>query len=524
MTLFILGLVVAIAGILISFALAANSNIPKFVVLALRIVAPVIGIVMVFISTAIYVEDNKAGVVTVKFGTDLPTGQIIATNGEKGPQAKVLPPGWHFGYWPWQYDLEDVDNIEIPQGHVGVVEAKDGSKPLAKGEIFAPEWENPTDMLDAEKFMKEGIKGPQLTVLTPGQYRYNPRLFKITAKKALEVPIGTVAVIKANAGKIYEGDNIKLVNGVPIVPNEHRGIWAKALPPNAYYLHPNAYIVTLVQTTNRVYSYVEKNAIGVKTSDSFEFPVDVRVSVKVSAEDAPDVVAMLANPDSDTNKDGFNVLEDRVILPLIRAIFRNNAETMNAIQYVQKRSEIESTATEKFAKGLERFKITTDGVYIGELGIKDTPEGKALMQTQTDKEIANQEIETYKQQKIAEEERAKVVKAKEDAEQEKQKAEAAAKVIIAEDEGLAIQKRADGEAKATLVKEQAIAEAYRAKVEALGGVDNLVLLESISKLSEALPKTELPKFLMLGSGDGGGGLDAAVKAKILNLIENQEKE
>ena len=173
MFLFILGMIIILAGLVISFVLP--DEVPMPVRWLLRMLAPVIGAVLIIISTAIYVEDDQAGVVVVKFGQDLPTGQIIATNGEKGPQAAVLPPGWHFGYWPWQYELTAVDNITIPQGAVGVVEAKDGSLPLPKGEIFASEWDSSSDMLDGNKFMAKGHKGPQLTVLTPGQYRYIAR-------------------------------------------------------------------------------------------------------------------------------------------------------------------------------------------------------------------------------------------------------------------------------------------------------------------------------------------------------------
>jgi regulator of protease activity HflC (stomatin/prohibitin superfamily) len=505
---FILGLLLVIVGIVVPIILAKNTKVPKMALHAIRFGVPVVGLLVMFVSTAIYVEDNQAGVVVVKFGSDLPTGQIIATNGEKGPQARVLPPGWHFLYYPWQYDLEAVDNITIPQGHVGVVETSDGANPLPKGEIFAPEWDNPVEMLDAQKFMTTGVKGPQLTVLTPGQYRYNPRLYKITAQKALEVPIGTVAVIKANAGAPFEGEKVT-VNGVPIVPKGHRGIWNEALSPNAYYLHPNAYVVTLVQTTNRIYNYIGKNAIGVKTLDSFEFPVDVRVSVKVSAEDAPQVVAMLATPDADPNKDGFNVLEDRVILPLIRAIFRNNAESMGAIQYVQQRTLIESGATLKFSEGLKKFNITTDGVYVGELGIRDTEEGKALLQTQTDKEVAIRQKETYNEKRLAEIERSAMVEAEENANQEKNKAIARAKVDIAEQESQAVIKMAKGEA-----------EAYKQKLEALGGVDNFVKLEMIKMISGDW-KPVLPNTLVIGGGEGGM---SAVEALMLKSLTEKTKK
>jgi hypothetical protein len=43
-----------------------------------------------------YVSENSLGVVTKNIGfTSLPPGKIVATAGEKGPQATILPPGWH---------------------------------------------------------------------------------------------------------------------------------------------------------------------------------------------------------------------------------------------------------------------------------------------------------------------------------------------------------------------------------------------------------------------------------------------
>ena len=114
----------------------SGNKMPGFIKFSIRLVGTVVAVIIIVASTAIYVEDNQAGIVIRKFGADLPTGQIIATKGEKGPQARVLPPGWHFFYWPWLFDLKTVDNMTIPQGNVGVVEAMDGATALPKGEIF----------------------------------------------------------------------------------------------------------------------------------------------------------------------------------------------------------------------------------------------------------------------------------------------------------------------------------------------------------------------------------------------------
>jgi uncharacterized membrane protein YqiK len=520
---FILGSVILLAALLAILvgikteSTSRNSGF-KFGALGGGVLAAIVGVIMIIVSTALYVEDNQAGIVTKKFGTDLPAGKIIAVNGEKGPQADVLPPGWHFGYWPWLYQLTPFDNVIVPQGAIGVVTAMDG-KPLASDDIFAPAWESPSDMLDARKFLEgDGRKGPQLTVLPPGQYRDNPRLFKIEGHSALEVPVGSVAVIKSNVGELYvpkEGEVVQSVNGVPIVPNGYRGIWADALQPNAYYMHPAAYVVKFVQTTKRVYSYTdrerastksdrpeENNSVEVKTKDGFKFPVDVRVSVKISAEDAPYVVAMLADPDVDDNNDGFDTLEERAILPSIRSIFRNTAETKGALEYLDSRSSIEEDATRLFAEDMKEFKIDVDRVYIADIGLDKTEQGQDLLATQTDKELAKQQQETNEEKERAQLSRAAVVKAEEDANQEKQKAAAKAQVIIAEDEAAAAIKRAEGDA-----------AGYAAKVEALGGTENFIKLEMFKMVLDRW-NGELPlKTLVMGGADNGG-LDTATLAAI----------
>lgn len=523
MVLFVFGLLVFGGGI--AFAFLVNQFISqKALRYSIASSIGLLGLILVIVSTAIYVEDNQGGIVIRKFGDDLPPSHIIATNGEKGPQAKVLPPGWHFGYWPWLYTLESVHNQEIPSGNVGVVFARDGQS-LPRGEVYAQEWESPTDMLDAVKFLgsdgKEGngFRGPQLTVLPPGQYRYNPRLYKIVTKPALTVKVGEVVVVKANAGKNYKGEDETLVNGVPIVPNGHRGIWATALTPNQYYLHPDAYEIIHVKTTNRIYSYTSTsrlskldrpqndNSISVRTMDGFEFPVDVRTSAKISAENAPYVVARLADPDADQDSDGFDTLEEIVILPAVRAIFRNSAEQRGALEYVGTRSTIEKTSTVLFAEKLKEYKIDTDGIFVADIGLSKTPEGKELLKTQTDKEVASQQQETWHQKKLAEIARAESVKAQTEADREKDKVDAKVKIEISKDMAQAEIEKAKGQAEATIKN-----------AEAWGGVDNYKTMRMVEILSNTWGG-EGPEVLVIG---GENGLNAAVLSKFLQEVKDSK--
>jgi regulator of protease activity HflC (stomatin/prohibitin superfamily) len=530
---FIVGLALLAASIIGIFALKSilSSRLVRGLIITLMMIGSAVCIVW---SSALFVEDNQGGLVIRKFGSDLQSGKIIATNGEKGPQAKILPSGWHFGYPPWLYNLESVDNINIPQGKIGIVTARDGS-PLPAGDIFGREWDSPSDMLDAEVFLNNGgERGPQLTVLPPGQYRYNPRLFNIELAAALNVPIGTVAVIKSNVGPMDNSstNQVEVMNGVPIVPKGNRGIWNIALTPNQYYLHPQAYEARFVQSTKRLYTYelnpTKDESIRVRTSDGYEFPVDVRVSVKVSAENAPFVVAMLGDPDSDRNQNGFDILEEKAILPSIRSIFRNSAESANALAYVNSRSTIENSATEAFKKDMQTYKINVDKVYVADIRLDDTEDGKILLKTQTDKELAENQKATYQQQVLAQAERAKQIEASEQADQKKNIAAAAAQQTIeqgiakaniakAEGQSLSAIKVAEGQAKARLILAQAEADArmkmamadadYNAKmVESLGGVDNYTKMQLVG---DALKKWQggVPTY-NVSSGSGGGSIEA----------------
>ncbi len=477
------------------------------------------GLALVVFSTTLYVGDKETGIIIVKFGKDLPPGQIIATQGEKGPQARVLPPGWHFWYWPWLYKLETVETKVIGEGMVGTVVAKDG-QPLPEGETFAQKWQDVRSMLDGQMFLAsgQGYRGPQLTVLPPGEYRYNPRLFEIRQEPAMEVQVGEVVVIKANAGPDFEGE-AEDVNGVPIVPNGYRGIWAKPLTPQLYYLHPSALIPTRVRTTNRIYSYTSgagkgrNNPIGVRSKDGFEFSVDVRVSVKITAENAPYCVALLKDPDSDSDGDGYDTLEERVVLPSIRAIFRNSAEHRDALEYVNTRSEIEKQATEQFARKLELFRVNTDGVFVADIGLSETTQGKQLLATQTEKEIALREKETWQQKMEAEMERAKTVRAEEEANQEKDKAQARAKIDINQALAEAAVAEADGQK-----------QVYLKKIEALGGVDNFVRLEVTKMILEGLENVKLPEVLVVSGAGSGTDSSGAMDALVARMLQQAQKQ
>ena len=459
--------------------------------------------------------------------------------GQKGPQAKVLGPGWHFGYWPWSYEVEKVGTVMVPNGQIGVVTALDGQV-LPGGTVFAPAWKSADDMLDGTKFLAGGIgfRGPQLSVLTPGNYRINPRLFKVEMKPVTLVAAGEVAVVKANAGESYTGPEKVTVGtaGVELVPQGFRGIWRQPLLPGAYNLHPDAFQVVKVKTTQRVYTYQRVDragplpgdrkahqansdySISVRSKDGFTFPVDVRLSLSVAAENAPYLVALLGDPDrvmkDEQEDEELEILEARLVLPTARAALRNVAETLGALEYVARRSHVETMTSTLVESGLRPHNLTVHGAFIGAIGLDSTDAGQKLLLTQTDKEVASNQRATYQQQQQAEVARQQFIRSREEADQQKQLVEAEFAVKTSIERAKAQIESAKGEAEQIRITAEARKQSYDLLASAIGK-EGVTLLESLRLVKEGQIRITPEVLVQGGSGGTESGMSDALTATIL---------
>jgi hypothetical protein len=127
--------------------------------LSLRVVFVAIALICLAATSYIHIDSDEIAVLNKIYGTtSLPGQHIIATNGEKGPQAEILTPGWH----PWFlvnviYQVENKKVVSIPSGEFGFLNAKDGV-PLRPDQFLADAFppEHVLDMLDAEYFLTYG--------------------------------------------------------------------------------------------------------------------------------------------------------------------------------------------------------------------------------------------------------------------------------------------------------------------------------------------------------------------------------
>src|SRR6202451_381961 len=151
---------------------------------ALRLAFGLVAIYEILSTSILSIPANQVGIVRKIYGfANIAPGHIIATRGETGYQAEIIPPGT-FRISILFNVLSRVDLLPVvvvPNGFSGGRVAR-GGEPLWAGQIMADAWPDAEQQkfLDAEFFMTHGgQKGLQLSVLKPGLYPLNLALFQV---------------------------------------------------------------------------------------------------------------------------------------------------------------------------------------------------------------------------------------------------------------------------------------------------------------------------------------------------------
>lgn len=219
-------------------------------------------VLRVFLGMIIIPED-KIGLVTKKFvlfgaNKQLPDGKIIALNGEPGFQADTLAPGLYWGYWIWQYTIQQADLTVIPKGKIGLVSAKDGAQ-LPVGSILARHADC-DNYQDARAFLTGGgQRGKQVGYLNNGVYRINTHLFELYASDITNIEDGMVGVVTALdgtpldqgniAGKLIENHNNFQDFDKFLANGGQRGLQIQVIQAGNYSLNPWAVEIEKVEMT-----------------------------------------------------------------------------------------------------------------------------------------------------------------------------------------------------------------------------------------------------------------------------------
>ena len=405
--------------------------------LSLRIVFVVIALICLAATSYVHVESDEIAVLNKIYGTtSLPGEHIIATNGEKGPQAEILTPGWH----PWFlvnviYQVENKKVVSIPSGKYGFLNAKDGA-PLRPDQFLADAFPagHELDMLDADYFLTHGgQRGPQTTILTPGNYRLNTYLWDLSIYNAVDVAEGFVGVVKSNVINSVHFGNLnadkpascqqKMVStnasGEAVAAREAKtdegkltailvpvgciGIWEKALQPGRYYANEAAYKITMMSTRVQTWEFkggYKKRYIDLSLDqagnltqsprsedrpvppgsadpaitpfvEGWLVPLELRVLAQVTPDNAPFVVASVG---------GLPEIENNIMVPTIRSIVRNvvGAQGRHVLDLADNRAELEHAVEDAIRPEGLRAGIVIKEVKVRRSGITARAAGFAV--------------------------------------------------------------------------------------------------------------------------------------------------
>ncbi len=528
------------------------------------------GLVSFALTSFVLIDSRSVGhLKRIYAWNELPEGRIIALDGQKGPQARVLGPGFHFmPFVRVLYSVEQLPVITIPDGSYGAITALDG-KTMPEGMFIAPAIpdDKMNEVLKAKNFITQGwYRGPQESVLKPGQYRLNKYLFKVTTNtdltKATIIPAGHVGVVKSNVKKpgahcvkekvsAAKSHGIEGALTVPLVPRGCIGIWKEPLFPGAYYLNRRAYQITLVDTRVRTWEYkggFTKRIIDLSvdqqgnikqqertelhevprgaadravfvTIEGWDIPLELRALVQIQPENAPVVVGSVG---------GIDEVEDRILTPAIRSIVRNVAGSnisvplknedgtlVTPLTYKKRPTRVldlidNRAALERTIEDQIKIEGRKAGVEIKEIRLGEPSIPPELLISRLRVQLADQLSNAYERETQAQQKRVETEKARSTANKQPQLVSAQIAVQVANQREK--ERAALGRAERQFLEELARGQMAQANVL---GKDRVAMLQALEKLLATLEKK--PELVGLISrlvphtvvGDGGGLAGAA---------------
>ncbi len=460
--------------------------------------------------------------------------------GERGPQVKLMPPG-NYRINPVLFDVRLVDVVDIPENKIGIVTVKEGA-PLPTGEIAGGEVAGHNMFQDPDKFIANGgFKGLQEQVLLAGRYFLNPRFVTVEIVEMTTVPIANVGVVISyvgKEGKDVTGETFKHGN---LVSKGEKGVCVDPLDPGKYPINPNTHKVVNVPTANVVLNWADDKSeahkldanlstITVRSADGFKFNLDVSQIIHIPRNDAPKVIARFGD---------MSALVTQVLEPTIGNYFRNAAQGSDIIDFLKNRSVRQEEARSSISAALQEYNVGAVDTLIG-----DIVPPEALMRTLTDRKIAEQERVTYETQRQAQGVRQELEQATALAATQARVVDAERKVTIAAFEANAAVKFAEGNAKSKTINAEAdatvlrtVGEAEGAKILAVGGAEAEVIKQKVGSMeagnfavvqvAEALAKGGIkivPDIVAGGGSDGlGGGLTTVLLGNLIHQDYSRRK-
>jgi len=438
--------------------------------------------------------------------------KFLANGGEKGRQLGILTAGTYRintalfavitaevapqnGMTPDQLLL-----YRVQPDKVGIITTLDGA-PIDEGEIAGPIVPGHDNFQESQVFLDGGgRRGLQEQVILSGSWNLNPWFVQVEQVPMTEIPIGYVGIVISFVGKPHEDiSGVEFKHGDLVNPG-HKGVWALPLYPGKHPINVRAMKVELVPTTNIVLNWADRteahkydanlSSITVRSKDGFAFNLDVAQVIHIGALDASRVISRVGSMQN---------LVDHVLQPIVGNYFRNAAQSYTVLDFLSARSERQREATEYIRQAIQSYDVQAIDTLIGD--INPPP---ALMQTLTDRKIAEEQRKTFEVQEAAQKQRQQLVRETEMADIQQQVVRSEQGVRITELEANALIKRATGDAEAARLRAAGESQAIRLRAEGEGNAFRLKgagEAEAIKAIGQAKAEAYQAGVAALGGSD-----------------------
>jgi hypothetical protein len=372
---------------------------------------------------------------------------------------------------------------------------------------------------DFQAFLDNGGRqGLQHDPLLYGAYNLNPFLVKWQYADMTVVEQGEVAVVKSYVG--LPGVDVSsedFSHGILVKPG-HMGIWRSVLNTGKYPVVPRIYQVEKVPThiITLEWSRAESSAkdldanlctIHARSKESFEFDIDLHTQIVIPAEKAPMAISMVGT---------FRNMVDEVLQAAVGNHFRNKLQATPAVDFYEKREEVQQQATDHIRAQLAIYHAEVPGVFIQD--VVPDPKLSSILQA---RELANQQKETYVKQMEAAQKHGEMMEAQGRAEAMSDLAKSEVSIRTARNHADARKAEADGEAefkeRTTAAEGLGLAKGMEAQKQAVGEI-SAALINAIKALPQGLKI--MPDVMVSGGNDVMAILGAFVAQ---HMSPNSEK-
>ncbi|MEI6168464.1 MAG: SPFH domain-containing protein [bacterium] len=297
------------------------------------------------IMPVITIMPGKIGVVTAKVGAELPQGEFLANENQKGIWRRVLGPGT-YRLNPYGYEITIEDAVVIPIGYVGIITSLSGRQ--------APDG----------AFAVSGEKGVRSDILQPGLYYINPKEFQINI---VEIGVNQVSLLGKEGSTVITKGQIEAQNAAMDVLQD-KMLEKQAAKRRDYYQQAEAQVAqrALSAEAKRSAPAQQQPAEGIHVLNEYvSFPSRdgflISLDMTVEFELLPENIAWLYRSYGD-----LPAVIDKIIMPQILSISRNKGSEYRAKDFIvgEGREKFQMDMTEALSKTLSEKKIITHNALI----------------------------------------------------------------------------------------------------------------------------------------------------------------